>query len=252
MSSHDHLTGLDDQYSPSEISQVCSETVNKAVNGTKFGTQEDIWKEVERNRKVLLFCFLVNTRNLKPSATRDLPLEILWNFPSNTQGNHEACQRPGRLMNALLWCTPSNQPFQPPPCLHFLPFDTEIVGFSFPVLVKEASLCRSNKQTPNLSGLRQQRFYVVYCCYYCYILLLLQYCYSYMLNTGQQSRHSGTWPTAPSSYTTIITWGFIAHRGREWKHVGDSCHFHSHFAGQAIHLAMLSFEDGGRRCYRRG
>ena len=36
------LIGLDDQGSPSETSQVCSEVVNIAVNGTKFSAQEDI------------------------------------------------------------------------------------------------------------------------------------------------------------------------------------------------------------------
>ena len=82
----------------------------------------------------------MNTGKLKPSATRDVPLESLQDSPSDTQGNPEAGQSPGRVMNGVLWCTPFNQPFQPLQCLHFLTFHAEVAGFSLPLLVKEARL----------------------------------------------------------------------------------------------------------------
>lgn len=49
----------------------------------------------------------------------------------------EASQCPGRVTNGLLRCTPSSQRSSPPQYPGSLMFDTEIVGFSCPMLVKD-------------------------------------------------------------------------------------------------------------------
>lgn len=67
----------------------------------------------------------------------------------------EAAQYPRRVRNGLLWCTPRSQPSPPPQCPGSLMFDTETVGFSCPVLVKDHA--GATKKIPNFSGLKQQK-----------------------------------------------------------------------------------------------
>lgn len=167
--------GLDDQYNPPKINWVCSEVVNNAVSSTKFGAREDIWKEAERNWKDLGSVSFPEKHKKSETLRNKRPyFGDSTNFPSNTQGNCDAARRPGWVMNGLLWRTPSRQPAGPPQCPDFLTFDTEI-GSSCPMLVKESRLCKSDKQMPCLSGLKQQRFIIIYCRYcYCSILLWLQ------------------------------------------------------------------------------
>ena len=89
------------------------------------------------------------------------------------------------------------------------------------------------------------------CCYYCYILLLPQYCDSYKLMGDYRVSTQGL----PISPILLYHHHIMSLHSSLWKGRRacrfDSCHFRSHFAGQTIHLAMPSFENGGRGCLQR-